>query len=96
MTGFIKQTFIVLVVVLLGVSGSLATKCVSMNNQSCMVRPTLIYVNPDELYYYLFIISLGRHGGRCNTAEDPFCTTFVPNKIEDVSLKVFNMIKGIN
>ena len=32
----------------------------------------------------------------CNTAEDPFCRICMPNKIEDVNLKVFNIIKGIN
>ena len=40
--------------------GLLATKCVSVKNQPCMVRQMLIYLNLDELYYYyyLFIISL--------------------------------------
>ena len=49
MPGFIKQTSIVLVLMLLGFGRSLAIKCVSMNSQSCMVRPTLIDMNPDEL-----------------------------------------------
>ena len=34
--------------------------------------------------------------GSYSTVEDPFHLTYVPNKIEDVNLKVFNMIKGIN
>ena len=42
-------------------------------------------VNPD------------RCDGSCNTTvEDPFCRTFVSNKIEDKNLEVFNMITGIN
>ena len=45
---FIKQ--IVLVLVLLGFGGSLTTECVSMNNQPCMVRPTLVDLNLDELH----------------------------------------------
>ena len=48
MHGFIKRTFIVMVVVLLGFGGSLATKCTSMNNQSCMVRIALTDLNPDK------------------------------------------------
>ena len=39
MPGFIKKTFIVLVLVLLGFDGSLATNCVSMNNKPCIFRP---------------------------------------------------------
>ena len=48
MSGFIKQTFVVLVLVLLIWSESLAIKCVSMNNQPSMVRPALTDENPDE------------------------------------------------
>ena len=44
MYGFIKQMFFVLV--LLDFGRSLATKCASMNNYPCMVRPTLIGLNP--------------------------------------------------
>ena len=31
--------------------------------QPCMVGPTLIDLNPDELYYYPFIISLDMYDG---------------------------------
>ena len=39
MPGFINQIYIVLALALIGFSGSLATKCVSMNHQLCMVKP---------------------------------------------------------
>ena len=45
MPGFIKQMVIFLVLVLLGFGGSLATKSLSINNEPCMVRPMLIYLN---------------------------------------------------
>ena len=90
------QKFIVLVLVMLAFSGLLATKCVSMNNQPYMARPSLIYLNPDEFYYYLFIISVDRCNGSCNTFEDPFDRMCVPSKIEDVNFQVFNMMKERN
>ena len=62
----------------------------------CIVRSMLIYLNLDELYFYSFIISMNRCNGPCNTVEDPFYRTCAPNKIEDVNLKVFIMIKRIN
>ena len=72
MTGFIKLMFIVLLLVLLCFSGSLAIKYISMNDQACLVRPTLIDLNLDELHYQPFIISMIRYKGSCNTVEDLF------------------------
>ena len=47
MFSLIKQVFIVL----LSNSKSLATKCLSLNDEPCMVRPTFIDLNPVELKY---------------------------------------------
>ena len=80
---------------LLGSSGSLAIKCVAMNNQKCLVRSTLTDLNSDEILYYPFINSIDRCDGSCNTVEDSFGRTCVHNKMKSVNLKVFNMIKGI-
>ena len=33
-------------IALLSFSESLAKKCVSLNNETCMARPTLIHLNP--------------------------------------------------
>ena len=38
----IKQVSIALLIF----SGSLASKCASLNNEPCMIRPTLIDLNP--------------------------------------------------
>ena len=42
--------------VLLRFSESLATKCVLLNDEPCMVRPTFIYLNRIELKYYPFML----------------------------------------
>ena len=60
-----------------------------------MVRPMLINLNPDELHYYPFIVSMNRCNGSCNAIGDLFDRTFVPNKMEVVDLGVLNIIKGI-
>ena len=58
---FIKQAFITL----LSFSRLLATKCISLNNEPCLVRATLIDLNSDEhnqgLPYFPFIMK------SCNT-----------------------------
>ena len=88
MPGFIRQTFTALVLVLLSFKGSLAAKCISMNNQSHMMRPMLSDLNPDDLHYYPF-------NGSSNIVEDQFGRIRVTKKIQDVNFKVFNMIKGL-
>ena len=45
---------------LLSSSISLATKFLSLNNEPCMVRPTLIDLNPIELKYYSFLVCLDK------------------------------------
>ena len=45
MFSLIKHVFIIL----LSFSESLATKCLFLNDEPCMVRPTLIDMNPVEL-----------------------------------------------
>ena len=56
----IKQVFIVL----LSFSGSLTTKCASLNNEQYIARPTLISLNPDNrdqrLHQYPVILILHR------------------------------------
>ena len=59
MFSLIKQVFIVL----LSFSESLVhdqTKCLFLNDELCVVRPTLIDLNSVKLKYYPFIISLGK------------------------------------
>ena len=44
------------------------TTCISLNNQSCMTRPTHIDLNPDDYYqrlcYYPFMANLMENGKR--------------------------------
>ena len=54
------------VIILLSFNSSLATKFLFLNDETCMVRPSLIDLNPVELKYYLFMISLNTFTGSCN------------------------------
>ena len=51
--GFIKQVFVTLASMVHGSLASMSnvsnfTTCISLNNQPCMARPTIIYLNPEE------------------------------------------------
>ena len=70
MFGFIKRVFIVL----LSLSRSLVTKCISLKNQRCIAK--LIDLNPDELnqelHYYPFVYKLDRYIRSCSTLNNLF------------------------
>ena len=55
-----------LFIVLSSFSISLATKCLFLNGEPCMVIPTLINLNTAELKYYPFMINLDKCNASCN------------------------------
>ena len=65
------------------------TKCLSLNDEPCMVRPTLIDLNPVELKYYSFLISLDKCNGSCNVLSPKIS---VPKETKDMNAKVFNIV----
>ena len=58
-----------------------------------MIRPALIDMNPVELKYYRFTVSLDKCSGSCNVSSPKIC---VPEKTEDINVKEFNMITNTN
>ena len=76
-------------VVLLSFSISLATKCLFFNDDSCMVRPALVDMNPVEHKYYPFVINLNIFTGSCIVLPPKIC---VPKETKDINIKAFNMI----
>ena len=54
-----------------------------------MVRPTLTDLNPVELKYYPFMISLNKCTGSCNVFSPETC---VPKERNDINVTAFNMI----
>ena len=65
-----------------------------------MIQPALISVHPNEdtqgLCYYHFLVNLDRRVRSSDTLNDLSNRVCIPNKTEDLSLHVFNMITGIN
>ena len=61
-----------------------------------MIRHTLINLNPVELNYYLFMVSLDKYSGHGNTADVLSIKICVPSITRDINVKVFNVITRIN
>ena len=65
----------------------------SFNDEPCMVRPTLIDLNPVALKYYPLMISLDKCSESCNVLSPKIC---VPKEAKDINVKVFNIITNKN
>ena len=81
-----------LFIVLLSFSESLARdrgKCLFLNDQPCMVIPTVIHMNLNEFEYYSFMITLNKFTGSCNTLSQKIR---LPKKTKDINVKAFDMI----
>ena len=81
MFGLIRQGFIAL----LSFNGSLAFKCMSLNNELCMTRLTLLYLNSVGLSYYRLIISLDQCNQICNVVDGLSAKICVPSKTNEVN-----------
>ena len=82
--------------VLLSFSSSLVhdrTKCLFLNDEQCMGRPTPIDLNHVELKYYQFMISLNKCIGSCNVLSPKIC---VQKETKYINVKPFNMITNKN
>ena len=62
-----------LFIALLSFSESLAKKCQFLNDQPCVDRPTNIDMNPVEVKYHLFMISLSKCTGSRNVLSPKMC-----------------------
>ena len=63
------------------------TKCSFLNDEPCMVRPTLIDWKPVELIYP-FMISLDKCNESCNVLSPKRC---VPKETKGINVKAFNI-----
>ena len=68
----------------------------SLNNEPCIIRPTIIDLNPVELNYYPFMINLDKLDGSCSAVDYLSTKICVPSKTKDVNGKVFNIITRVN
>ena len=69
------------------------TKCLFLNDEPYMVRPTLIDLNTVEFKYYPFMISLNKCIGSYNALSPKIC---VQKETKDINVKAFNMITKKN
>ena len=82
--------------VLLSFSSSLTrdqTKCLFLNDEPCLIRPTFIDLNPADIKYFPFRISLSKYNGNCTVLSPKI---YVPKETKDANVKAFNLITNKN
>ena len=67
-----------------------------MNDKPCVVRSTLIGLNPVELKYYPFMVSPDKCSGSCNSGNDLSTKICVLSKTKDMNIKICNLITNRN
>ena len=60
-----------------------------LNDESCIVKPTFIYMNPNELKCYPLVIILNKCTGSCDVLSPKIC---VPKQTKDKNIKGYNII----
>ena len=71
-------------------------KCVSLNNKPCQARSTLININSNKPLYFPFTVSPYKCGGGCVTIDDPCAQEYVPEKLKNMNVEVFNLTLGVS
>ena len=63
------------------------TRCLFLDDEPWMIRPTLINLNPVQLKYYIFIVSQDKWSRSCNSGNDLSTKICVPSKTKDINIK---------
>ena len=61
---FVKKVLVLGLTVLSNVTNAL--KCLSMNNQPCIIRPEIININSSNPIFYPFSVKINRCSSNCN------------------------------
>ena len=96
MFGFIKKMFFTAIIFSCNAIPLNALACVSINNQKCKIRTKIRNINNSEPTFYLFSIKVNKCSGNCNNINDPYAKLCVLDVVENINVKVFNLMPRTN
>ena len=94
--GFLNCVFFTGLAFLLALTRVNLLSRISMNNQECKVRPKIVNVNGDDTVFFPFNIKTSKCSGSCNKINNPLAKLCVPDVVENLNVKVFNLVSGTN
>ena len=71
-------------------------KCVSPHNLPCRATAKVVNTNSNGTPFYPSTVSVNKCSGSCNTIDDQFVWVCGPDKVENVTGKVFNLMMWVN
>ena len=77
-------------------TSAISLSCISMNNQECKLRPQIINVKGDDPVFFPFSIKTSKCSGSCNSINNPYAKLCVPDVLENLDVKAFNLMSRTN
>ena len=68
-----------------------ALKCVLTNNQECRIIPEIVNISNNEPSFYPCGITVNNCSGSYNNINDPYAKLCIPEVVENINGKVFNL-----
>ena len=93
---FIKQIFVLTLMLFGNLSSVDSLECVSMNNQECKVTPEIVNINNNEPLFYPFSIKTSKCSGSCNNINDPCAKLCFLDVFKNLNIKFFNLMSMTN
>ena len=93
---FIKNVLHIGSLFLSGLVSAALLSCNSMNNRARKVRPEIVNINSNEPVFYPFSIKTSKCSGSCNNINDPYAKICVLDAVENLNVKVFNLMSRTN
>ena len=94
--GVVKKVFFIGLTILSDFTKAIPLSCISMKNQECKTRPQVVNVNSNNPIFYPFSIKISKCSGNCNNINNPHTKICVPDIIEKLNVKVFNLMSRTN
>ena len=82
----------IMLVIAMSIFSCNALTFVSMINQECKARPQVVSISSDNPFFYPYSIEVNKCSGNCNNINDPYSKLCVPNVVENINVKVFNLV----
>ena len=67
-----------------------------MNNQECKIRSEIINIKTNEPMFYPYSIKINKCKGSYNTINDAYAKLCVPDTINNINVRVFNLMSRTN
>ena len=91
---FVKKVFVLRLTFLSNITNALER--ISMKNQECKVRPKIVDINSNNPIFYPFSVKINKCSDNCNDINDPYARICVPDTVQNLNVKVFNLVSRTN